>query len=79
MMDIENPITYNGTLLKRCGILLSSIETSISFNIEIENNENQKFRTSVYFDIPYENGEESIYDGNLIVKQDTAFDFYRYE
>ena len=79
MTDIENSITYNGKLLKRCGISISSIDTSISFDIELENNKNQKFRTTVYFDIPYENEEESIYDGNITVKKDTKFNFYRYE
>lgn len=79
MTDIQNPITYNGKLLERCGVTKQSIETSISFDIEIENNKNQKFRTTVYFDIPYENEEKSIYDGNVTVKQDTNFNFYRYE
>lgn len=79
MIDTQNPITYNGTLLKRCGVLISSIQTSISFDIEIENNENQKFRTTVYFNIPYEKDENSIYDGNLTIRQETSFDFYRYE
>ena len=79
MTDMQNQITYNGTLLKRCGVAITSIETSISFDIEIENNKNQKFRTTLYLNIPYKNKEESIYDGNLTVKQDTKFDFYRYE
>lgn len=79
MTDTQNPITYNGSLLKRCGITIASINTSISFDIEIENNKNQKFKTTVILNIPYENAEKSIYDGNLTVKQDTKFDFYRYE
>ena len=79
MTDTENPITYNGKLLERCGVDIDSINTSISFDIEIENNKSQKFKTTVYFDIPYENGEESIYNGNLKVYKDTKFNFYRYE
>lgn len=77
--DIENPITYNGTLLKRCGISIDSLETSISFDIDIENNKNQKFRTTVYFDIPYEKDEKSIFDGSMTIKEDLDFSFYRYE
>lgn len=77
--DTRNPLTYNGTLLKRCGIVISSIEASISFDIEIENNKNQKFRTTVYFNIPYEDGTKSIFDGNYTIKQNTNFNFYRYE
>lgn len=79
MTDTQNPITYNGKLLERCGVSIQSIETSVSFDIEIENNKNQKFITTVYFNIPYEDEEKSIYDGNLTVKKDTTFNFYRYE
>ena len=79
MTDTQNPITYNGKLLERCGVPIQSIETTISFDIEIENNKNQKFITTVYFEIPYENENKSIHDGNLTVKKDTNFKFYRYE
>ncbi len=79
MTDIQNPITYNGKLLKRCGIAINSINTSISFDIEIENNKKQKFKTTVYFDIPYEDAEKSIYDGSIIIEKKTNFNFYRYE
>ncbi len=79
MTDTQNPITYNGKLLKRCGVSVKSINTSISFDIEIENNKNQKFRTTVYFDIPYENEDKSINDGSIVVENKTNFDFYRYE
>ena len=79
MTDIQNPITYNGKLLERCGVSIQSIETTVSFDIEIENNKNQKFRTTAYFNIPYKDEGKSIYDGNITVKQDTNFNFYRYE
>lgn len=79
MIDTKNPIIYNGKLLQRCGVGISSIQARIYFDIEIENNENEKYRTTVYFDIPYEEGEKSIYDGNLTITKDVEFDFYRYE
>ena len=79
MIDTQNPIIYNGKLLERCEIAISSIQASISFDIEIENNKNEKYKTTVYFDIPYENGEKSIYNGNLTITKDVKFDFYRYE
>lgn len=79
MTDTQNPITYNGKLLKRCGVSINSINTSISFDIEIENNKNQKFKTTVYFDIPYEDADKSIYDGSMIMEKNTNFNFYRYE
>lgn len=79
MTDTQNPITYNGKLLKRCGVSINSINTSISFDIEIENNKNQKFKTTVYFDIPYEDTDKSIYGGSIVVEKNTNFNFYRYE
>ena len=79
ILDTTNPITYNGTLLKRCGVTLSSIKSSISFEISIENNKNEKFRTQVYIDIPYEDGEKTIYDGSLTLNKKTNFRFYRYD
>lgn len=77
--DTKNPIIYNGTLLSRCGVSIDLIETSISFDIYLENNKNQKFKSTVYFNIPYENNEKSIYGGNLSIKKETDFNFYRYE
>lgn len=79
ILDTTNPITYNGTLLKRCGVTLSSIKSSISFEISIENNKNEKFRTQVYIDIPYEDGEKTIYDGSLTLNKKTNFRFHRYD
>ena len=46
--------------------------------LEIENNKNQKFKTTVYFDIPYEDTDKSIYDGSIVVEKNTNFNFYRY-
>lgn len=79
MTDTQNPITYNGKLLKRCGVSVNSINTSISLDIEIQNNKKQKFRTTIYFDIPYEDEDKSIDDGSIVVEKNMNFNFYRYE
>lgn len=79
IIDITNPITYDGTLLKKCAVPLSSLKTQIYLEIEIENNKTQKFRTNINIDIPYQDDEKSIYDGNLIVKREVNNNFYRYE
>lgn len=77
--DTSIPITYNGSLLNRCNVSLDTINTSISFDIYITNNKDEKFKTVIYFDIPYEDNGKSIVDGSLIVNKDTNFNFYRYE
>ena len=75
--DVGNPITYNGSLLKRAGISLSAIQVSISFDIYITNHNDEEFKTTVSFTIPYENGDSSIFDGSIIVEQETFIRFYR--
>lgn len=79
ILDTSTPITYDGSLLNRCNIPLESIFCSLSFDIYIENNKNEKFKTCVYLEIPYVYLNNSITDGSIIVTQNTNFDFYRYE
>ena len=66
--DISTPLTYDGSLLKKAGILLSQMKCTISFTITIVNNYNQKFVATVYIDIPLEDSMSgaSIYDGKLV-------------
>lgn len=77
--DSSKPITYDGSLLKRCEVLLNSISTSMSFDIYIVNNLNQEFKTTIYIDIPLDSEEKSLYDGNITLKKDVNFIFYRYK
>lgn len=77
--DTTIPITYDGSLLKRCNILLNSLNCSISFDIYIINNLNQEFKCTVYVDIPLESDNKTIYDGSITTKKDTNFIFYRYK
>lgn len=79
ILDINSPITYNGSLLKRCNVPISTITASLSFDIFITNNKNEKFRSKVFIDIPYKDGEKSIYDGNITIKPNSNYVFYRYE
>ena len=72
-------ITYDGSLLKRCEVLLNSINTSLSFDIYIVNNLDQEFKCTVFIDIPLETENKSIYNGNITLKKDTNFIFYRYK
>ena len=49
--DTSIPIVYDGSLLQRCNITLESISCTLSFDINITNNKNQKFKATIYFDI----------------------------
>lgn len=77
--DTSTPITYDGSLLKKCNIDLASISCKLSFDIHITNNLEEEFKTTVFIDIPLETQEKSIYDGTLRVTQNTPFIFYRYQ
>lgn len=79
--DIKNDIVFDGNLLRRSGVILSDIQTTISFRINIINNYNQKFMANVYIEIPLEDEitGEKIYDGKLVknIEQVNYSKFYR--
>lgn len=76
--DVSSPITYDGSLLKKCDIKLEDIACTLSFDIYITNNLDQNFKTTVSINIPLSTGDKSIYDGSLTLKNDTTYTFYRY-
>ena len=75
----DGSISYDGSLLKKCNILLNNINCSFSFTIFVENNLGEKFKCPIYIDIPLENDSSSIYDGSLTYTYNSNFVFYRYE
>lgn len=77
--DTSSPITYDGSLLKKCNVLLNPISSSLSFDINITNNLDQEFKCTVFLDIPLETNDQSIYDGSVTLKENTNFIFYRYK
>ena len=79
IIDTSIPITYNGTLLKRCNVPLSNISNTISFDIYITNNQNQKFKSRIFIPITFQTNEKTIYDGNITIKQNVNSIFYQYE
>lgn len=79
IIDTSKPITYDGSLLKSCNVLLSNIACKISFDIYIKNNLDQEFKATVFAKIPLENGDKSIYDGSITLNQDSNITFYRYD
>lgn len=76
--DISSPITYDGSLLQKCNIHLEDIRCTLSFDIYITNNLDEDFKTTVSIDIPFSSEDKTIFDGNVTIKQDTNYTFYRY-
>ena len=77
--DVSTPITYDGSLLKRCNVPLSDISCNLSFDVYITNNLDQEFKCTVYINIPLETEDKSIYDGSITLRENSNFTFYRYK
>lgn len=77
--DNSNSITYDGSLLKKCGISLGSLHSKFSFDIYITNNLDQEFKTTVYIEPPTEIEGKSLYDGAITNTLNTNFVFYRFK
>ena len=78
--DTSTPITYDGTLLSRCDVPLDNINCSFSFDVLITNNQDEKYKCTVFVDVPLTSNDKSIdVNGNVTVKKDVDFSFYRYE
>ena len=74
------PITYDGTLLKKCNISLEDISARISFDVNITNHLDQEFKATLSFDIPLNDNEKALdNDGNINITKDCDFTFYRYK
>lgn len=77
--DTSSPITYDGSLLKKCNVSLESIACNLSFDIYITNNLDEEYKCTVYIDIPLETEDKSIYDGNITLRNNVNYTFYRYK
>lgn len=77
--DTSSPITYDGSLLKKCNVLLNSLNSKFSFDIYITNNLDQEFKCTVFIEPPIENYYKSLYDGSITSTQYTNYNFYRYK
>lgn len=65
-------LVFDGSLLSKTNIALNNIKTFISFNVNLTNNLDEKYVYNVNFEIPLEDNEHSIYEGN-IKKEITEF------
>lgn len=71
-------ISYNGSLLKDCNIILNNLKCNLSFYIIIENNLGHKYRCPINIDIPLSNDTSSIFDGSYTYIYYPNYSFYLY-
>lgn len=66
--DIENPLVFDGSLLKRGKVTLSSLKNTVSFTIHLIDISGQEFTYPIEVPIPLENKEtgETIYSGSYM-------------
>lgn len=72
----NQPITFDGSLLDVCNIPINRLDCSISFDVYITNNLNEKFICPVYFRIPLNSEKNSIQDGHYTIQNSQNFIFY---
>ena len=77
--DTSSPITYDGTLLPKCNVSLDDIGCKFSFDVLITNNMDEKYKCTVFIDVPLTTQDKSIENGSVAVKDDVNLSFYRYE
>lgn len=70
-------IAYNGSLLKMCGIALSSLNCKISLDITITNNLDETYFCPITLNIPLSTENSTIYDGNLTIKDSVNYKFIK--
>ena len=70
-------LSHDGTLLKKCGITLNSIACKISFIVTITNYLNETYSCPITLNIPLSTESNTIYDGNLTLKDSTNYKFIR--
>jgi len=75
--DNSSTISYDGSLLQKCGILLNSLNAKFSFDIYITNNLDQEFKCTVYIEPPLDDGSKSLTDGTITQTLNTNYVFYR--
>ena len=70
-------IAYNGSLLKMCGIALSSLNCKMSLDITITNNLDETYFCPITLNIPLSTENSTIYDGNLTIKDSVNYKFIK--
>lgn len=77
LADTISNISYDGSLLKKCGITLNSISCQLSFIVKIVNNLDETFTCPMIIQIPLSTEKSTIYEGNLTLKQDANYKFIK--
>lgn len=69
--DVDEPLYFDGSMLKRGKVTLSSLKNTISFNLHVIDKSNKDYSIPVSIPIRLDNKEsgKSIYDGSFLEEQ----------
>ncbi len=65
----HDPIFFDGRLLKMANISLQDLTANLQFSIHVVNHNDQDFYYQISLPIYLENGNENIYDGNVLLEK----------
>lgn len=77
LTDNLSHISYDGSLLKRCGITLNSIACKLSFIITITNNLDEVYSCPFILNIPLSTENSTVYDGKILLDSNVSYNFIR--
>ena len=75
--DTISNLSYNGNLLKVCGITLNSISCKMSLNVNIKNNLDETYTCPLIINIPLSTENSTIYDGSLTIYDNVNYTFIK--
>lgn len=77
LADNVSNLHRNGSLLKTCGITLSSLSCKLSFRVTITNNLDEIYTCPISLNIPLSSENTTIYNGNMVLKDNVNYKFIK--
>lgn len=76
--NITEPLTFDGSLLQRAYIPISSIQNTVSFTIHIKNGSGDEYVQLMNLTIPLQNGDntKNIYDGSYTEEKEFTNQYF---
>ena len=71
-------LVFNGSILKNANIKLESLNTKLSFCINIITNDNNFYKNQIELDIPLSNSEYNLLEQNIYLENEINSDFKSY-
>ena len=64
----DKTLKYNGSLIKNLGLKIDDLNKNISFDLKITTRDEEERIKKINIEIPYENKNKSILDGDFEIK-----------